>query len=74
MLVNYDDNPKNSIVFTSSLILSYLKSNEYSNNFNELYDYCMERNMEYSLFFLSIDWLYILGVIKEINERDEVII
>ncbi len=74
MLVNYDDNPRNSIVFTASLILDYLISDKYNNDFNELYNYCMEYKMEYSLFFLSLDWLYIIGIIKEINERNEVII
>lgn len=74
MLVNFDDNPKNSIVFTASVILEYLKSNKNGNDFNELYNYCMEQKMEYSLFFLSLDWLYILGIIKEIDEGNEVII
>ncbi len=73
MLVNYDDNPQKSILYTSSVIFEYLKFKN-NNNFHELYEYCIDRGMEYSLFLLSLDWLYILGIIKNINERDEVII
>ena len=73
MLVNFDDDPRNSLIYTVSIILDYLKRKSNSRNFDDLFKYCMDKKMEYSLFFLSIDWLYLVGRIKEINERNEVI-
>lgn len=73
MLVNFDDDPRNSLIYTSSIILDYLKCKSNSRNFDDLFKYCMDKKMEYSLFFLSIDWLYLVGVINEINKRNEVI-
>lgn len=73
MLINFDDDPRNSLIYTASIILEYLKDKSNSRNFDDLFKYCMDKKMEYSLFFLSIDWLYLVGIIKEINERNEVI-
>ncbi|WP_423753759.1 ABC-three component system middle component 6 [Clostridium perfringens] len=74
MLVNFDDDPRNSLLYTVSIILEYLKCKSNSRNFDDLFKYCMDNKMEYSLFFLSIDWLYLVRVIKEINKRNEVIL
>lgn len=73
MLVNFDDDPRNSLVYTVGVILEYLRDNSSLKNFDDLFKHCMDKKMEYSLFFLSIDWLYLVGIIKEINERNEVI-
>lgn len=74
MLVNFDDTPRNSIIYTASIILEYLKQESSGRNFDKLYEHCMKINMEYSLFFLSLDWLFLIGIIKEIDERNEVIL
>jgi hypothetical protein len=73
MLVNFDDDPRNSLVYTVGVILEYLRHNSSPKNFDDLFKHCMDKKVEYSLFFLSIDWLYLVGIIKEINERNEVI-
>ncbi|BDU84297.1 ABC-three component system middle component 6 [Clostridium perfringens] len=74
MIVNFDEDPRNSIIYTASLIIKYLKEDESHRNFEELFRYCMNTKMEYSIFILSIDWLYLIGIIKEINEKNEVIL
>lgn len=74
MIVNYDEDPRNSLIYTAGVVLDFLTIESGVKKFDDLYRYCMESKMEYALFFLSIDWLYLIGVIKEINERNEVII
>lgn len=51
MLVNFDDDPRNSLLYTVSIILEYLKCKSNSRNFDDLFKYCMDKKMEYSLFF-----------------------
>lgn len=74
MIVNFDSDPRNSIIYTSSVILSYLKQKGVSRKMDNLCKYCFDQKMEYSIFFLSIDWMYLVGIIKEINERNELIL
>ena len=74
MIVNFDSDPRNSIIYTSSVIISYLKKKGVSKKLDALSQYCFNRKMEYSIFFLSIDWMYLVGIIKEINERNELIL
>ncbi|MGG7175517.1 ABC-three component system middle component 6 [Clostridium neonatale] len=74
MIVDFDDDPRNSILYSSSVILEYLKHNENSKRLDNVFKYCLNKKMEYSVFFLSVDWLFLLGVIKEINERNELIL
>jgi len=72
MIVNYENEPKNSIIYTSSIIISTL--NRGIININNINEHCNKLGMEPSLFFLSIDWLYLIGYIKSINTKNEVII
>lgn len=74
MIVDFDNDPRNSIIYTSGIILSYLKCQSNSKNFHDLFGYCLSRKMEYSIFFLSLDWMFLVGIIKEINERNEVVL
>lgn len=74
MIVDFDKNPKNSIIYSSSIVLSYLRENSGKIDFDELYRHCKDQKMEYSIFILSIDWMYLIGLIAEINERNEVIL
>jgi len=74
MIVDFDSDPRNSIIYTSSIILSYLKNNNGMVNFEELYKYCMNTKMEYSNFILSIDWMYLVGLLQEINNRNELVL
>ncbi|MFT5875300.1 MAG: hypothetical protein ACI8WT_004283 [Clostridium sp.] len=74
MIVNFDSDPRNSVIYTSSIILSYLKRKGISKKLDDVSLHCFNLKMEYSLFFLSIDWMYLVGIIKEINERNELIL
>ncbi|EGT4907920.1 hypothetical protein NMF83_14860 [Clostridioides difficile] len=74
MIVDFDKSPSNSIIYTSSIILDYLKDEKKSRDLEALFRYCLERKMEYSMFFLSIDWLYLIGVVETINERSELVL
>lgn len=74
MLVNFDEDPRNSLLYTASIVLEYLQCKSYSKDFDDLFQYCMDKEMAYSDFFLSIDWLYLVGIIEGINKRNEVIV
>lgn len=74
MIVNFDNEPKNSILYTAAIIMNYFRLTKDEIEFEELYNYCIDRHMENSLFYLSIDWLYLIGIIKEITEAGEVIL
>ncbi|QNU66947.1 hypothetical protein EHE19_019325 [Ruminiclostridium herbifermentans] len=74
MIVNFDSHPKNSIIYTTSIILSYLKANDGIANFEDLYKYCMDSKMDYSIFILTIDWMYLVGLVEEINNRNELVL
>lgn len=74
MIVNFDNEPKNSLIYTAAIIINYLKSSKSKIQFEDLYNYFIDRHMENSLFYLSIDWLYLIDVIKEITDEGEVIL
>lgn len=74
MIVNFDNEPQNSLLYTAAIIINYLKSAKDKLKFEDLYNYCIDRQMENSLFYLSIDWLYLIDIIKEINDNGEVIL
>jgi hypothetical protein len=74
MIVNFDNEPQNSLLYTAAIIINYLKSTENKIEFEDLYNYCIDKQMENSMFYLSIDWLYLINVIKEITNDGEVIL
>jgi hypothetical protein len=74
MVVNFDNEPQNSLLYTAAIIINYLKSKKNRIEFEDLYSYCSDRQMENSLFYLSLDWLYLIDVIKEITNDGEVIL
>lgn len=74
MIVNFDNEPQNSLLYTAAIIINYLKSTEKRIEFEDLYNYCIDNQMENSMFYLSIDWLYLIDVIKEISNDGEVIL
>ena len=74
MIVNYESNPINSIIYTASIILETLKKSNGRISFNMLHDYCLNKQMEYSIFILTLDWMFLVGLIKEINEHNEVVL
>lgn len=74
MIVNFDNEPKNSILYTAAIIINYLRSTNSIVLLEDLYNYCIDRQMESSLFYLSIDWLYLIDIVKEITDEGEVIL
>jgi len=74
LIVDFENNPKNSIIYSTSIVLSYLKRTSGKADFDELYQHCKDFKMEYSIFILSIDWMYLVGIISEINEQNEVVL
>jgi len=74
MIVDYENNPKNSIIYTSSIVLHYLKQNNGRADFEELFQYCKNKKMEYSRFFLTLDWMFLVQLIENISDRNEVVL
>lgn len=74
MIVDCENSPQNSILYAGSVMISYLKKNGPIVAFNDLYKHCKGRKMEYSIFILTVDWLFLIGFVKEINERNEVVL
>lgn len=74
MLVNFDNEPQNSLLYTAAIIINYLKLSKTKIELEDLYNFCIDRGMETSLFYLSIDWLYLIDVIKDIANDGEVIL
>lgn len=74
MIVDYENNPKNSIIYTSSIVLLYLKQNNGRADFEELFQYCKYKEMEYSRFFLTLDWMFLVRLIENIGDGNEVVL
>lgn len=67
IIIDYDSNPKNSIFYTSAALYNYLKTT--SNKINLAKQYFLNViNRNYLLFQYSIDWLYLIGKIKEVKD------
>lgn len=73
MIVDFNKNPSKSIIYTSSIIFDFLKNNKV-NNFDDVLEFSLSKGIDYALIFLSIDWLFLIGIIKEINNRNELIL
>lgn len=74
MIVDFEKDPQNSIIYTASIILFFLRDNGGTVDIEELYDYCKKKGMEYSIFVLTIDWLFLIELIEKINDRNEVVL
>lgn len=74
MIVNFESNPKNSIIYSSSIMLKYFKKRKSNINLEDLYSFCISKNMEYSIFILTIDWLFLIKIINRIDEKNEVVL
>lgn len=71
IVINYDTNPKNSIYLCSALLYDFIINK--SNNYNEAREYFKENiNHNDTLFFYSLDWLFLME--KIINIKDGFIV
>jgi len=73
MLINRDINPKREIYHIGALVLEILSDNPSSKmDFFEIYQHLNEKiKVSVNLFILTLDWLFILGLI---NKKRETII
>lgn len=72
MIVNYDMPPKYSFYYIGSVILNYLKSTNSHVNIDLLFNYLkseIDEDMSINFLYLSLDWLYLLSLIK-LDEMD----
>lgn len=73
MIIDFDKNPSKSIIYTAAIILDFLKSNN-TRNLDTVLEFALSKNIDYALIFLSIDWLFLTGIIDKINNRNELIL
>ncbi len=67
MIINYDSNPKNSVFYTASCLYSFITNQ--SNDFDAAYNYFVTNvNKNQSLFYYSLDYLFLLNKINKIEE------
>ena len=66
MIINRDINPESNIYYTGGLVLDQLRRlNSKSIDVLELYQKTNEsKEISMKMFVLSIDWLFILGLVK----------
>lgn len=74
MIVDFNKSPFNSIIYTSSILLEYLKDKKTSNHINDMYSFCINRGMNHSEIFFSMDWLYLTGLIEKVNSKDNILL
>lgn len=49
MIVDFNKNPFSSIIYTSNIIISYLKDIKNSRHINNIYSFCMNEDMNYKI-------------------------
>ena len=65
MLVRQDIHPDDAIYYLGSLVLSFLKkAGDKKIDVRTLYKKLNIRSSNYNLYFLSLDWLFILGLVE----------
>ena len=67
MIIGTDTNPKKQIYYISALILEELKTTPTINfDFFQIYfEIKNKEDISFNLFSLSLDWLFMLGAIKQ---------
>ena len=64
MIINFYDRPTSSIFYTAATLYKHIKINGF--DFDEAYSYFLEHiNENPTLFYYSVDWLFLLGRIKD---------
>jgi len=70
MIINKDINPEKQVYYIGGLIMNILKD---SNNEIDFFDVLQKINnfesVSLNLYTLSLDWLFLLGVLKQENGR-----
>jgi hypothetical protein len=70
MIINKDINPEREIYHLGALVIEILKNNPNSKmDFFDIYQSLNERiKVSVNLYILTLDWLYILGLINKNRE------
>lgn len=67
IVIDYDEKPQNTIFYLSALLYKYLKFS--CNDFEEARKYFKNNLLDSDMmFYYSMDWLHILGKVKEIRK------
>lgn len=64
MLIDYNSMPRKSLFFTSSVLLGFLKNH---NDIDSAIDEGTKFGIDPTRILLSIDWLFLIGIIKFID-------
>lgn len=70
MIVNYERNPQYSLYYIGAQILKYLRTSEYA--IDVLYEHIKDEykgELSITYFYLALDWLYLINVIKIIDNK-----
>lgn len=71
MIINFYDRPTSSIFYTAAKLYKHIKITGF--DFDEAYSYFISQvNDNPTLFYYSLDWLFLLGRIKK-NEKGDFI-
>ncbi len=66
MVIDYDERPKNTIYYFSALLYKYIKHT--CRDFEEARKYFKNNILDSDMmFYYSMDWLHLIGKVKEIN-------
>lgn len=67
MIINYDSNPNNSIYYMAAILYKYII--DISNDFENVYSFFVKNiNKNQLVFFLSLDFLFLINKINIIKE------
>ena len=70
MIVSEDTNPQRQIYYIGSITLDLLKNSENGVDFFESFQKIKkDLNISLKLYALSLDWLFMLGIIEQKNGR-----
>lgn len=67
IVIDYDQKPKNTIYYLGALLYRYIKFT--CSDFEEARKYFKNNILDSdAMFYYSIDWLHLIGKVKEIKE------
>ena len=73
MLIDYDSHPKKSLLYNASMILNFLMKRK-TVDLDEMNDFCKKNEIEYPQMIYSLDWLYLIGRINDIDGQGRIIL
>lgn len=69
MILNSERSPKDSLYYIGAFLLKILKNEKNEIEINELLRKAKEQNINISLFYYALDWLYLISLIEVKEER-----